>query len=131
MENKKLSVFDKLNCVFNKEPLTKEEFGRDGYMLLRFLSMKPEYAQAINKIQKYQGVLGHRLLILMQHLFSESDKAPFLDMVKKEGGDYKVLSKESLDLLRELFKVDKKRLSEYLGNLYCTNDDLVEVFGER
>jgi hypothetical protein len=39
----KKSIFEKLNAVFNKEELSKEDFGRDGFMLLRFLSMKEEY----------------------------------------------------------------------------------------
>ena len=128
-KKKKLTVIDKLNFVFTKEPLTREQFGRDGYVLLRFLSMKAEYTDTINKIQKYQGLLGHRLLILLQHLFAESDRAPFLEYVKSSEKSYVGLSERSINKLKELFSVDKHRLEEYLPNLWCTDDEIDAIWG--
>ena len=128
-KKKKLTIIDKLNCVFTKQRLTKEELSRDGYMLLRFLSMKPEYTDTMNKIQKYQGVLGHRLFVLLQHLFSEKDRAPFLEYVKGKEKEYESLSEKSLLILKNLFKVSKSRLEEYIPNLWCTDEEIKEIWG--
>jgi hypothetical protein len=128
-KKKKLTIVDKLNAVFTKQALTKDELSRDGYMLLRFLSMKPEYTDTMNKIQKYQGVLGHRLFILLQHIFAEKDRAPFLEYAKGKEKEYKSLSEKSCLILRNLFHVSKQRLEEYIPNLWVTDDEIKQIWG--
>lgn len=124
-----MAVLETLQKVFTKEEVSKEAFKRDGYMLLRFLSMKLEYLKSINRVQKYQGVLGHRLMSLLQHLFGEADKAPFLDYVKKEEKPYQILNKNSVNVLKRLFLVSEKRLEEYLPNLWVSDDEIKETWG--
>lgn len=128
---RKLSLFEKLDRIFTKEPLSAEDFGRDGFMLLRFLSMKQEYTMTMNRVQRYQGVLGHRLAPLMQELFAEADKAPFLDFIKKEAKDYRALSEESFNRLKKLFGVGKKRMQEYLPCIWATDEDVKAVWGDK
>lgn len=125
----KKTIFDKLNAVFNKEELSKEDFGRDGFMLLRFLSMEEKYAVSINNVQRFQGPLGHRLIILLQHMFADAEKAPFLSYIKKEASIGNALSPTSQECLCKLFNVSKKRLKEYLPNLWVSDDQVKEVWG--
>jgi hypothetical protein len=126
---KRLSIFEKLNCVFTKDKLTEYEFGRDGYMLLRYLSMDRQFIGVVNDIQKYQGVLKYRLLILLQHIFGEANKAPFLKYIKGEKGLFERFNKKSIKILKELFLVDNKRLTEYMSNLWCTDEEIAEIWG--
>ncbi len=121
-------LFEKVGKVFTKEPVSKEEFGQDGYILLRLLSMKAEYTEAINQIQKYQGMLGHRLMPLLQAMFAKADKAPFLDYVKK-GEQLKMFSPKVTDILKKLFNVSKSRLDEYVPNLWVTEEEVKETWG--
>jgi hypothetical protein len=125
----RLSIFEKLNCVFTKEQLSEKAFGRDGYMLLRYLSMDEQFTEVVNNIQKYQGVLKHRLLILLQHIFGEAHKAPFLKYIKGEKGLYERFNKKSLRILKDLFLVDNKRLTEYMSNLWVTDEEIAEIWG--
>jgi hypothetical protein len=122
------ALFDKIDSVFTKKRLTKEAVGSDGFMILRALSMRPEYVEQINAIQKYQGVLGWRIATLLQHMFSEADRAPFLDYAKRPD-QYARFSPRATGILCKLFGVSKRRLEEYLPNLWVTEEELNEIYG--
>lgn len=96
--------------------------------MLRALSMKPEYLDAVNTIQKYQGVLGWRVAILLQHMFSEGERAPFLDYVKREDA-YDRFSSRATEILCRVFGVSRRRLDEYLPNLWVTEEEINEIWG--
>ena len=123
-----LTLFDKINAVFSKRQLSKAEFGRDGFMIIRFLSMHPDYAAAMNNIQKYQAILGHRIMVLLQEMFGTAEAAPFLNYAKKED-EYKRFSDRAHKILSNLFGVSRLRLEEYMANLYVTEDEINEIWG--
>lgn len=125
----KISIFDKINAVFSGKRLSKEEYKHDSFMLLRFLSMKTNFVPAINDIQKVAGVLDHRLLTLLQEFFKGIGRAPYLEYIKKDSAEYQMLSPDSLSRLKKLFNVDKKRLSEYLPNLWVSEEEVRELYG--
>lgn len=122
------SIFDKLEKIFTKGQISKEEWGAEGFMMLRALSMRQEYLESINRIQKYQGVLGFRLAVLLQNMFTDAVKTPFLDYVKR-AEEYDRFSKKASEKLRGLFLVSDKRLAEYLPNLWVTEEEVREIWG--
>ena len=128
--SEKLSVFDKINAIFQHRLLSKEEFGRDGYRILQIMSMNPKYTQAMNSIQRYVGVLGFRIQYLLHEICQQADAAPFMAMIKKEGGTTKTpLSEPVQKILCQEYKVSKKRLKEYLPNIWITDEDIKEAYG--
>jgi hypothetical protein len=126
---KRLSILEKLNCVFTKQLLTQQEFGHDGYMILRFLSMNRQFIEVVNNIQKYQGVLKYRLMILLHHVFGEASRAPYEKYIKGEKSLYERFNKKSVRILKDLFLIGDGRLTEYMPNLWCTDDEIAEIWG--
>lgn len=124
----KIELFDKVDRVFSKEPLTKEVIGNDAFKILRALSMKPEYTESINAVQKYAGVLGWRIGRLLQEMFTEADRSPFLDWTKKEE-KYERFSDRASAKLRELFLVGRARFEEYIQNLWVTEEEISALWG--
>ena len=123
-----MDIFQKLEKIFTKESISKEDFAKDGFRLLRMLSMKPEYTVSINRVQKYLGVLGYRITILLQYMFDSADKVPFLEFVKKDE-KYKRYNEKSVEVLKKLFVISAKRLEEYSSNLWVTDEEIAEIWG--
>jgi hypothetical protein len=97
-------------------------------MMLRALSMREEYVGQVNAVQRYQGVLGWRVAVLLQYMFSDGDKAPFLDYAKR-GEAYERFTPRAAGVLCKLFGVSRRRLEEYLPNLWVTEEELDEIYG--
>ena len=68
-------------------------------------------------------------MTLLQHMFGEADRAPFLEYIKKEEKPYSVLGKNSINILKKLFLVSEKRLEEYMPNLWVSDDEIKETWG--
>lgn len=124
----KLSIYDKIAALFQHKLLTKEEWGKDGFMILRFLSMKEEYLETVNIIQKHTA-LGYRIQPLLHALVDRADGAPFLEYIKKEGKEEYHLSEETIKILQKEFAVSKKRMREYLPNIWATDEEIKEAYG--
>jgi len=117
-----MNIFDHLkNITTIKGPYLGDE-GWNNWMINRYLSMNPDYVEAVNIIQKNTWQMkGEYLYNLYKDIIPK--QYVFLKYIKSsKKNDYNI---EEIEAIQQYFEVSKKQAKEYIDML--PKDELIEI----
>jgi hypothetical protein len=117
-----MNIFDHLkNITTIKGPYLGDE-GWNNWMINRYLSMNPDYVEAVNIIQKNTWQMkGEYLYNLYKDIIPK--QYVFLKYIKSSNkNDYNI---EEIEAVQQYFEVSKKEAKEYINIL--PKEELLEI----
>jgi hypothetical protein len=126
-----MTLFEKLDAIFNKTPLKFEEKDFDGFMVLRFLALTPAYAEISAQLSSYMyhGAMDTKqLCVLLQSILPKKPKFTAKASLKKIYTETDT-NKKVHALLQKFLHCSDTQVKDFAKILRKEGVDLEQVFG--